>query len=57
MKLNDIYKKILALEKKVQFLESKLNSKKNLNFRDEKWNEFHSIIRLQKKHNSRKTLN
>ena len=29
MKLNDIYKKIAVLEKKVEFLESKLKSKKS----------------------------
>ena len=57
MKLNDIYKKIAILEKKVEFLESKLKSKKSSDSREEKWSEFQSIIRLQEKNNSRKVLN
>jgi len=57
MKLNDIYKKIAILEKKVEFLESKLKSKKSSDLREEKWSEFQSIIRLQEKNNSRKVLN
>ena len=57
MKLNDIYKKIAILEKKVEFLESKLKLKKSSDSREEKWNEFQSIIRLQEKNNSRKVLN
>ena len=57
MKLNDIYKKIAILEKKVEFLESKLKLKNSSDSRDEKWNEFQSIIRLQEKNNSRKVLN
>ena len=57
MKLNDLYKKIVILEKKVEFLESKLKSKKSSDSREEKWNEFQSIIRLQEKNNSRKILN
>ena len=57
MKINDICKKIIVLEKRVEFLESELNSKKTSNLRDEKWKEFHSIIRLQEKNNSKKILN
>ena len=57
MKLNDIYKKIAILEKKVEFLESKLKLKKSSDSREKKWNEFQSIIRLQEKNNSRKVLN
>jgi len=57
MKLNDIYKKIAILEKKVEFLESKLKLKNSSDSREDKWNEFQSIIRLQEKNNSRKVLN
>ena len=57
MKLNDIYKKIAILEKKVEFLESKLKLKNSSDSREEKWNEFQSIIRLQEKDNRRKVLN
>tara|TARA_S200000501_G_C20233858_1_gene486953 strand:- start:185 stop:358 length:174 start_codon:yes stop_codon:yes gene_type:complete len=57
MKLNNIYKKIAILEKKVELLESKLKSKKSLDVRNDKWNEFQSIIRLQEKNNSRKAIN
>ena len=57
MKLNDVYKKIAVLEKKVEFLESKLKLKNSSDSREEKWNEFQSIIRLQEKNNSRKVLN
>ena len=57
MNIKDIYKKIAILEKKVQLLESKLRLKKSSDLRDEKWNEFQSIIRLQKKNNSRKVIN
>ena len=57
MKLDNIYKKIAVLEKKVEFLESKLKLKNSSDSRDEKWNEFQSIIRLQEKNNSRKVLN
>ena len=57
MKINDIYKKIAILEKKVEFLESKLKLKNSSDTREEKWNEFQSIIRLQEKNNSRKVLN
>ena len=52
MKLDDIYKKIAILEKKVDFLESKLKLKKSSDLREEKWSEFQSIIRLQEKNNS-----
>ena len=57
MKITDIYKKIVILEKKIEVLESKLKSKKSSDFREEKWNEFQSIIRLQEKNNSKKILN
>ena len=57
MKINDIYKKIAILEKKVEFLESKLKLKNSSDSREKKWNEFQSIIRLQEKNNSRKVLN
>ena len=57
MNLDDIYKKIAILEKKVEFLESKLKLKNSSDSREEKWNEFQSIIRLQEKNNSRKVLN
>tara|TARA_A100001035_G_scaffold220680_1_gene180772 strand:- start:331 stop:504 length:174 start_codon:yes stop_codon:yes gene_type:complete len=57
MKLDAIYKKIAILEKKVEFLESKLKLKNSSDSREEKWNEFQSIIRLQEKNNSRKVLN
>tara|TARA_Y100000996_G_C22081438_1_gene461847 strand:- start:101 stop:274 length:174 start_codon:yes stop_codon:yes gene_type:complete len=57
MKENEIYKKIAILEKRVEFLESKLRSKNSSDFRDKTWNEFQSIVRLQEKNNSRKTLN
>ena len=49
MKNNDIYKKIAILEKKVEFLESKLKLKKSSDSREKKWDEFQSIIRLQEK--------
>ena len=57
MKINNIYKKLAILEKKVELLESKLKSKKSSDLREEKWSEFQSIIRLQEKNNSRKVLN
>ena len=57
MSINDIYKKLAILEKKVEVLESKLKSKKSSDLREEKWNEFQSIIRLQEKNNSKKILN
>ena len=57
MDYKDIYKKIAILEKKVQFLESKLKSKIGSDMREEKWSEFQSIIRLQEKNNSKKVLN
>ncbi len=55
--INDIYKKLAILEKKVEVLESKLESKKSSDLRDEKWNEFQSIIRLQEKNSRKKILN
>ena len=57
MNLDNIYKKIAILEKKIEFLESKLKLKNSSDSREEKWNEFQSIIRLQEKNNSRKVLN
>ncbi len=57
MNIKEIYKKLVTLEKKVQFLESKLKSKKPSNLREEKWSEFQSIIRLQEKNKSRKAFN
>ncbi len=57
MDIKEIYKRIIILEKKLQFLESKLKSKNSSDLREEKWSEFHSIIRLQEKNNSRKILN
>tara|TARA_B100000989_G_scaffold284414_1_gene251206 strand:+ start:1665 stop:1838 length:174 start_codon:yes stop_codon:yes gene_type:complete len=57
MENNDLYKRIAILEKKIEVLESKLKSKKSSDFREEKWNEFQSIIRLQEKNNSKKILN
>ena len=52
----DLYKKIVVLEKRVESLESILNSKTLSALREEKWREFQSIIRLQDKYNSRKPL-
>ena len=57
MDIKEINKKIAILEKRVEFLESKLKSKKSSDFREEKWSEFQSIIRLQEKRKSRKVLN
>ena len=57
MDIKEIYKKLVTLEKKVQFLEAKLKSKKSSNLREEKWSEFQSIIRLQEKNKNRKVLN
>ena len=57
MNIKEIYKRLVTLEKKVQFLESKLKLKKSSNSREEKWSEFQSIIRLQEKNKSRKVLN
>ena len=57
MNINNIYKKLAILEKKIEVLESKLKSKKSSDSREEKWNEFQSIIRLQEKNNSKKILN
>ena len=54
---HQLNKRIKILEKRVEFLESKLKSKKSSDMRDEKWNEFQSIIRLQEKNNSRKSFN
>ena len=57
MQINEILKKISLLEKKVDALESRLNSNKSSDFRNEKWDEFHSIIRLQQKNKIRKPFN
>ena len=57
MKISAILKKLSYLEKKVDLLESKLKSKKSSELREKKWNEFQSIIRLQEKNNSRKSIN
>lgn len=57
MNIAKLYKKIATLEKKVEVLESKLKSNKSSDLREEKWNEFQSIIRLQEKNNSKKILN
>ena len=57
MNISNLNKKIAILEKRVEYLESKLKSKKSIDYREEKWSEFHSIIRLQEKNNSKKVLN
>ena len=57
MSIQEINKKISALEKKVEILESKLIKKRSSDSRNEKWDEFQSIIRLQQKNNSRKSFN
>ena len=57
MKKMSLIKKIAILEKRLDLLESKLTSKNSSDFRDAKWSEFQSIIRLQEKNNSRKVLN
>ena len=55
MSNKQLYKKIISLEKRVDFLESKLKSKRtSSDLRDDKWDEFQSIIRLQEKSNNRK---
>ena len=55
MELDKLYKRILFLEKRIEFLESKLKFKRtSADLRDDKWNEFQSIIRLQEKSNNRK---
>ena len=56
MDINELFKKIAILEKRVRFLESKLSLKKSSDLRNEKWSEFQSIIRLQEKNKSRKSL-
>ena len=57
MKKTSLYKKLAILESRLEFLESKLKSKESSDFRDEKWSEFQSVIRLQEKNNNRKVLN
>ena len=57
MNNKDLYKKIVILEKKVEFLESELKLKKSSDSREKKWDEFQSIIRLQEKNNSRNSFN
>ena len=55
MRINELYKKLLSLEKRVELLESKLKFKRSsADLRNDKWNEFQSIIRLQEKSNNRK---
>ena len=56
MSNKEIHDKIVNLEKKVEYLESKLKSKISSDLREEKWSEFQSIIRLQEK-NNRKSVN
>ena len=53
MKLKELIKKIAVLEKRIEYLESKVASKDSTFSRDEKWNEFRSIIRLQEKNTSK----
>lgn len=53
MKINKLIKKIAVLEKRIEYLESKLGSKSTTSSRDEKWSEFRSIIRLQEKNTSK----
>ena len=53
MNFDDLIKKIAILEKRIEHLESKLASKSSSFTRDEKWNEFRSIIRLQEKNTSK----
>ena len=57
MSIEAIKNKISVLEKKVEILETKLNKKRSSDSRNERWDEFQSIIRLQQKNNSRKSLN
>ncbi len=57
MNIDNIIKKIDILEKKVELLESKLKSTKLADSRNEKWNEFQSIVRLQQKNKNRKAYN
>ena len=56
MSIKEMHDKIANLEKKVEYLESKLKSKISSDLREEKWSEFQSIIRLQEK-NNRKSVN
>ena len=53
MKLKELTKKIAVLEKRIEYLESKVASEDSTFSRDEKWNEFRSIIRLQEKNTSK----
>ena len=53
MKIEFLIKKIAILEKRIEHLESKLDSKNWTSSRDEKWSEFRSIIRLQEKNSSK----
>ena len=53
MNINDLIKKIAVLEKRIEYLESKLASKGSTSSRDEKWSEFRSVIRLQEKNTSK----
>ena len=54
MNTKDLNKKIAILEKRIEYLESKLIRKNSNSLRDEKWNEFQTIIRLQEKNSPRK---
>ena len=56
MKNKHLNKKIAVLEKRIEYLESKLLSEKSSSLRDDKWKEFQTIIRLQEKNNPRKGL-
>ena len=54
MNIKDLNKKMAILEKRIEYLESKLIKKNSNSLRDEKWNEFQTIIRLQEKNSPRK---
>ena len=54
MNNKDLNKKMAILEKRIEYLESKLIKKNSNSLRDEKWNEFQTIIRLQEKNSPRK---
>ena len=57
MKDRTLIKKLVILEKRIEYLESKIKSNISSDLREEKWSEFQSIIRLQEKNNGRKALN
>ena len=56
MNIKELNKRIAILEKRIEYLESKLIKKNSNSLRDEKWNEFQTIIRLQEKNSPRKIL-